>query len=301
VSISDVKSVLQDGGVNIATIDFVGPTSCTVARSDVAYDQHAALEAWIDAKKGADATPATQPAPALAAAPQPAVIAAAKEEKAYHTLRELITADLAARTHLDAESLQMTFRPGDEKVLNLCEPTFRFELDPIRAQNLGDVAWTVTIDTDTGSQKVVVKANARAWQKQLVLAHPLASRQVIRDEDVVEHRALVDTLPFEPLLTKDQMTGQQASSELKPGTVMTARMVEAVPMVRAGQLVSVTLRQGSVEIRTVARAAEAGCYGQTIRLQNETTRDSFEAIVTGPQAASIDGKEAAPKVASAGQ
>jgi flagella basal body P-ring formation protein FlgA len=79
--------------------------------------------------------------------------------------------------------------------------------------------------------------------------------------------------------------------------VLTARLVEPLPLARLGQFVSVTLNQGGIRIRTTARAMESGSFGQTIRLKNEDTQDIFQATLTGPQEASIGPAEPA-KLAS---
>jgi flagella basal body P-ring formation protein FlgA len=322
VSIAQIKSMLHDAGINLATINVVGATACTIARSDTVYDERTALEQWIDAKQGTGDAPATQPAtdstpqpnsqpnaqpsppnpwsdsavqgvsvttaPQAQAAAQPAVLASETEEKQFHSLRELLTRDLATRTNLPIDQLQMNFRTEDEKVLNLSEPTFRFQIDPLRVRNLGDVSWNVTIFSAGESHRISINAEGRAWQQQLVLTRPLDSRQVIQPDDYVERRTLVDSLPNEPLLTRDQLINEQAAQSLKPGTIMTSRMVDAVPLVKAGQFVTVTVTQGGVQIKTVAQAMEAGSYGQTIRAKNEETRDIFEVTMTGPQAATMN-------------
>ena len=74
--------------------------------------------------------------------------------------------------------------------------------------------------------------------------------------------------------------------------IMTSRMVDPVPLVRAGQLVTVTLTQGSVQIRSVGRALESGAMGQTIKARNETSKDVFDVVVTGPQEARLGGDSA---------
>jgi flagella basal body P-ring formation protein FlgA len=182
----------------------------------------------------------------------------------------------------------MNFRPEDESVLNLSEPSFRFEIDPLRARNLGDVAWDVTILAGGESHRVTINAEGRAWQQQLVLARPVDARQVIQPDDVIERRTLVDSLPNDPLLTRDQLANEQSAENLKPGTVMTARMVDALPLVRSGQFVTVTIQQGGVQIKTVATAMESGGYGETIRVRNEETREVFEVTLTGPQEATMN-------------
>ena len=81
-----------------------------------------------------------------------------------------------------------------------------------------------------------------------------------------------DRLPDEPLLTIEQAVGQQAARDLKPGTILTARMVDPVQLIKTGQFVTITLSQGNIRVKTVVRAMESGSYGQTVRVKNESTR-----------------------------
>jgi len=114
----------------------------------------------------------------------------------------------------------------------------------------------------------------------------------------MQRRTLVESISDEPMLTIDQTVGQQAARELKPMMVLTGKMIDPVQLVKTGQLVTVTLEQGSVQLKTVVKAMEPGSYGQTIRVKNEATRDVFQVVLTGPQTATMN--LAAP-VASAPQ
>jgi flagella basal body P-ring formation protein FlgA len=210
-------------------------------------------------------------------------------EGPFHTLRDILTEDLAERLGLDPTALQIAFNPRDEKALNLSEPQFRFQVVPQRAKTLGSVSWEVQIIADAGTQRVSVGGMAKAWQEQVVLAKPISARQLIREEDVVNKRALVDKLDDQPLLTREQVVGNQSARDLKPGAVFTARMVEPVPLARSGQFVTVTLTTANVKVKTVARAMESGSYGQTIRVKNEATKEIYEVILTGPQTAEMNG------------
>ncbi|MGH7176351.1 MAG: flagellar basal body P-ring formation chaperone FlgA [Tepidisphaeraceae bacterium] len=294
ITVSEIKTTLHDAGVNVAAINFVGATSCTVNRSDVEYNEATALEQWAHANHAKAEPPATapalepiEPAPAVAMAPppDPQVV----QEKQFHTLRESLTLELTRRLNLPAEQLQLSFRPQDEKTLNLAEPLFKFEIDSGRARNLGEIAWAVTVVADNGTtRRVMIPATARAWETQTVVASAVAPKQVLREEDLIERRALVSRLSDDFAISRGQAVGQQAARELKPGTVLTARMVDAAQLVRAGQFVTIIHRQGNVTIKTVARATEAGSFGQTIRVKNEATRDVYQVIVTGPQEATLN-------------
>lgn len=308
VTLDEIRRTLHDAGVNLAVVRFSGPTSCTVARSDVQYDEKTALQQWIDAREGkataaapgAAPAPATQPAPQAAAEAPVAAKPVVAAESAVRSLRELLQADAAVRLSVPAEQLQITFNPADEKILNLAEPQFKFNLEARRLFGLGEVAWDVLIVTETGTKKVPVAATARAWQRQLVLNRPLAYRQVIRADDFTERRALVDHLSDEPLLTFNQAVGQEAARDLKPGTVLTSRMVDPVALAKSGQFITITLVQGNVRVKTVARAMEGGSFGQSIRVKNEATLETYEVVLTGPQEGTISPPPANHKVAAAG-
>lgn len=319
ISIDQVRQTLHDAGVNVAAIRFCGPTLCTITRSDVHYDENQALNEWITARQGGAPATAMGETSTKAVAPTSvqAITAsattssksddlpssstahgAASVDPPVKTLRDLIMADASAKLSVPVDQLQLTFNPIDDKLLSLPQSQFKFHLDERRVYNLGDVAWDVQVITDNGVRKFTIRANARAWETQLVAATPLAYRQVLRDTDLTEHRTLVDHLPDEPLLTRSQAIGQQAARDLKPGTILTARMVDPVALIKTGQFVTVTLDQGAIRIKTVVRALESGSYGQTVRVKNEATHDTYEVIVTGPQEGAMSPVPEESKLAS---
>jgi flagella basal body P-ring formation protein FlgA len=303
LTIQELKQILHDAGVSLSGINFSGAVSCTVDRTDVTVDEGKALQKWVAAReapgKAAEALPAkpkevpalfpAEESPAAQTDEQPTETAARAAEGPFHTLRDILAEDLAQRLGLDVTQLQLQFNLRDDQVLSLAEPQFKFNVVPQRARALGPVSWQVEVATDTGIQRVEVTAMAKAWQDQIVLVRPISGKQLIRDEDVTLKRALVDKLDDQPLLAHDQVVGNQAARDLKPGTVFNAKMVEPVPLARTGQFVTVTLTTANVKVKTVARAMESGSYGQTIKVKNEATKEIYEVILTGPQTAEMNG------------
>lgn len=305
VALDDLKRTLRDAGVNLAAIHFVGATRCTVSRVDAAFDESRAMEQWVTARRGEAASPAPAPPPTGALRPVPlatdanlattarvdaAPVAPDAAPADTASLRSILLDDLAHRTGLPRDSLHVTFRAGDEPILNLSRPQFDFQLDSVRARTLGQVAWNVTINPSglgAARRRATVVAEARAWQAQVVTRRGIAHKQLIREEDLEDRRTLVDRLPDDPPITRAQAVGQQAARDLKPGMVLTAKLVDAVPLVRPGQFVTITLAHGGIEVKTVAKALEGGAYGQTIRVRNETTRELFQVVITGPQSAVV--------------
>lgn len=299
ISLDEVRGLLSDAGVNLAQIRLSGATKCTVARTDVKFNEGDALKKWLDAqdpqsaKKQANsssdealAAPIDSP-PTVAVAPAPGD--RKKRPEPVRTLRDQLTDDLATRLQLPADTMQVTFNVKDDRVLNLVEGVFKFSLEPVRARDLGTFQYDVTITNNGNSQKTSIIGQARAWQQQVVVMKPVSFHQLIRDEDLQARKTLIDRLGTDPVITMTQAVGQQAARELKPGAVMTGRLVDAVPLVRTGQLVTVTYTQGSIQLRSVARATQGGSFGQSVQVKNETTGAIFEVILTGPQTGTMSG------------
>jgi flagella basal body P-ring formation protein FlgA len=263
IDLDEVKVLLDGAGVSLASIDFFGALRCVVTRS---------------------AQPATEtPAATVAPTTRPAETAVESHALAARTLRDVLIAEVAERFGLPVESMQVRFSPQDEKVLNSTESNCKFEVDPRRQRNIGDITWDVGLIFSAGRQKVSISAYVRAWQTQIVAIKPIAARQVIAEGDVTEKRVLVDRLSDEGTLTLDQIVGQQSARDISPGVAFTGRMIESVQLAKVGQLINVVIQQGHVQLKWVAEARESGAYGQAIRVRKPGTRDEFSVLLTGPQ------------------
>ena len=266
IDLQQVKSVLRDAGANLALIRFSGVTSCIVTRSDAPADE---------------AGPLVIATPAIGATSRP--VAATVVDKAGRTLEETLLADASERLGVAPDQMQVRFDAQHQGILKLAEPLMQFSIDGRRLRGLGEVKWDVTLIAGQTRQRVSIGAYVRAWQQQVVLSRPVAYRQVIREEDLTVRRTLADSTPDDPLLSKEAVLGQQASRDLAAGTVLTSRMVAALPLVQRGQLVSVTVESGKITVKTVAEAREEGVFGQTIRVRKVGTQEEFNVTVSGPQ------------------
>lgn len=268
LDLAELKATLTDAGVGLGSINFVGATACRIERSDAKFAPGVALDQYTAAVTN---TPATTQAQTPDAA-------------GVRTLRRVLAEDLAGRLHLDAEDLQLTFKPEDEAVLRRAEPHDSFDVRPQRAGDLGDVSWVVSV---SGEKRIFLAASARAWRKQVVANQAIAARQPIAAGDVTERRTLVDRLGPDALLATDKVVGQAAARDIKAGAVFTTQMVNAVQLVKSGQDVMVDTASGAVRLRIAARALSDGTMGQTVLLRNEQTRQQFHAVVTGPRTVSL--------------
>jgi len=260
IDLDELKAILEGAGVNLAVVDFSGALRCLVTCS-----QQAPIETVV--------SPTTRPIESV-------IGSAAASQR---TLKDVLIAEAAERFQLPIESLQVRFSPQDEKVLALSEANFKFDVEPRKQRNLGDISWDITAISGSARQKHTIYANLRAWQNQIVAIKPIVARQVIGEADVIEKRVLVDRLPEEGSLSIDQVVGQQSARDLSPGVAFTGRMIEAVQVAKVGQLINVMVEQGHVQLKWVAEARESGSYGQTIRVRKPNSRDEFSVLLTGPQ------------------
>jgi flagella basal body P-ring formation protein FlgA len=291
ISIEQIRTALRGAGINMGVLRFAGPLTCTLTRSDGEADEQTALAQWASAKQEVDFAPPTQVSNAIpAAATVPAFRGDNKPQRdasPTRSLSSILTDDLAVRLGIPADQLQMTFNPQDENVLRMAEPLFRFNIVSRQAMTLGQVSWEVQILTGGKAQRVSINAFARAWQNQLVVAKPLGYHQVIRRDDLSEQRVLVEQMPAEPMVSSSQVLGQEAARDLNTGTIVSARMVDPITLVKTGQLVTIAVNVGQVAVKTVGTAMETGTFGQTVKVRNEATQDIYEVTVTGPQEGTI--------------
>jgi flagella basal body P-ring formation protein FlgA len=72
--------------------------------------------------------------------------------------------------------------------------------------------------------------------------------------------------------------------------MLRAELLEAKPLVRRGERVTILARVGGVEIKTTGKAQSAGALGEAIEVCRDGARrkqDMFEAIVIGPKTVTV--------------
>ncbi|NVJ03594.1 hypothetical protein HV824_36650, partial [Myxococcus sp. AM009] len=58
LTMRELRETLTEAGLNMAVLRLAGATTCTVARTDVKYDEKTALDQWIAARETGQAKPA---------------------------------------------------------------------------------------------------------------------------------------------------------------------------------------------------------------------------------------------------
>jgi flagella basal body P-ring formation protein FlgA len=303
VSIDQIRQLMLDSGFNPAMLNLSGAVECTINRSDIEFDEAAALKLWIE--QGEARHPTTdQPAPrvevlANLAQAQTAALEGksapvdADKPRDDRTLRQRLVDDLASSLPDGVVSLQVDFRPEDKPFLNLTSAMADFDVRPVRTGDVGPIAWHITITRAGVAKTMPIQAHARAWMNQVVARRPMSVKQLITEQDIEVKQTLVDRIGSDKPLKYEQIVGQQASRDLRVGTLMTSRTVDPVELSRPGEPITLIIRRGTLEVKSVGTAMGGGTYGTRIRVRNEATRQIFEATLAGPQLAII-GDEGTP-------
>src|SRR5262249_5981216 len=157
-------------GVNLAQINFCGSMNCKINWTDPRLES--ALEQAV-ASSTRKMSAATRPTFSHVGASAPAGEEGPIISVGLRTLREILIEELATRFNLPKDSLEVKFRQDDERLVNLSEGQFQFDVEPRRQRNVGDVVWDVTIRSGGGKQQAAVGAYVRAWQVQVFAARPI--------------------------------------------------------------------------------------------------------------------------------
>lgn len=112
----------------------------------------------------------------------------------------------------------------------------------------------------------------------LVAKHTITRGQVIRAGDVTSRQVEYG----EGFLTRlEEVENSEATRTIRAGDPIRQDDVQAVPLVRSGDIVTVTSRHGAVRVSKPMKARSGGSLGETIKLVHLDSREEVTARVVG--------------------
>jgi flagella basal body P-ring formation protein FlgA len=121
---------------------------------------------------------------------------------------------------------------------------------------------------------------ARGNVEVLSYARSLAAGEIIQPTDLVWTK--VAAAPTDAPTDADAVIGQAAKRPLRAGAVVMSRDVGTAQVVKAGDLVSVAYDNDGVSLSMQGKAMGAAGVGETLSVQNPSSKKIVQAIVTGP-------------------
>ncbi len=270
VSIELIRSALTAGGANLAQITLSGATQCAVSRPDRPAPTP-------DAKAGSQGSkPSTKRSTDLAAAP-------ATEAPPTHTLRQAVIDHFNAEFARYTGTAEVVFDRTSEQVLDLSGPSYEFKIRR-RGQPLGLCPMEVeVVSAGRSVQTVPLVAQVSLIRRAVVARRTINQDAAVQPADV-ESASLtftrLDKLGVDELAA---VVGQRAKRVIPAGSLLEAEMLESVPLVLRGQLVTLTSVAGGIRVVTTAKAAQDGRFGDLIKVRSvDDKRLEFDAQVAAP-------------------
>lgn len=261
-----IRAIVQASGVNMADVTIRGAVQCVVTRPLVATpSNHAETAKSLDTRSDRRSAPDAR---------SPAQV----------TLREAVLQhfhDELARYEGRAE---IVFDRGSANVLDLTGTDYEFHIRRRGSQPLGLIQATVTVSANGVSvQSVPIVVQVSMLRRVVVSRRAINQGATIRQSDVELSTLTFSRVTDLGMTDLARAIGQRAKRFIPAGTVVEADVIESVPLVTRGQLVTLRSVSGAVQIVTTVKAQRSGLLGETITVRlTDKRRVEFDAVVVGP-------------------
>lgn len=140
-------------------------------------------------------------------------------------------------------------------------------------------AGTVEVACGTPAWKLYVPVRVANQRRVLVLRQPVAAGQVLAAGDLELVERDLARVAQGVLVDPEAAVGRVARRHLQAGSLLTTADLQAGKVVRRGDTVDLVTRRGTVEIRVQARATRDAAVGDTLQVENLSTRRVVQGTV----------------------
>lgn len=285
-----IRSAVSASGANMARVTLGGSTRCAVTRP-------------ADLMKQGTRTTHNASASQDSLRESPARISNAEPNDDDRTLRSFVEAYFDRELRRYNGRARVHFDTNAEQVLSLTSPTYSFEVKRRSGSSVGLTA----LDIDVKSAGRVVQSVPLTARVTLIRPVLVAGRSINQGATITESD--IDTIPIafdrlSDLGLEDpaQAIGLRARRFIPAGAQIDPGILESVPLVRRGQLVTMESIAGSVRVVTTAKAMDDGLRGDAIKVRSVDNRKvEYDAVVVGPGAVQVGGAPQARLVRAGGK
>lgn len=136
-----------------------------------------------------------------------------------------------------------------------------------------------------GATQAAGPVAARGNVDVLTWARSIPAGEMIQPSDLVWGKAAL--APADAPNDPDAVIGLAARRPLRAGAAVAGRDVSAPQVVKANEVVTLTYDNGGVSLSLQAKALSGGAIGETINVQNVTSKKTVQAVVIGPGQAAV--------------
>lgn len=144
-----------------------------------------------------------------------------------------------------------------------------------------------------GLRRIVVRSGAdgggavagRGNVEVLTYARSLSAGEIVQPQDLVWGKAAA--APSGAPADAEAIIGLATRRPLRAGAVVSSRDVTAPQVIKAGELVVVNYQDGGISLSLQGKAMAAAGLGETVSVQNTSSKKILQAIASGPGEAVI--------------
>ncbi len=148
---------------------------------------------------------------------------------------------------------------------------------------LGLTPFQVILRTADGEEKRLwVNADIRVYTQVVVARHPIARLRRIAEEDLSLERRNRASLSPDTFTSVQEVVGKRTRRFIQVGDPIRLSQVEVPPVVRRGDLVTITLENEVIRITARGKVMENGRPGEMIRVRNLSSgKNLFARVIDG--------------------
>jgi flagella basal body P-ring formation protein FlgA len=295
--------IAQQGAEGTASqLQLSGAASCEITVSD-GTTKTVALVAAVPVTSVTPAAPApTTPvignAPAVVDAAEPAVVTAsvvndagdAAAAPASPTLGEAITARLQKELGLGPADFRVRFDALNTLKDSPAPDGGHWEFRPLTRTFVGTVMWEVEAVNGTRvSHRMTLETTVERREMVLTAAMDLSRGEPVTKESYSVEEAWLDrNLPT--LLTDEKdVIGLAAQRDIAAGERLDKRDFKPLLLAQRGDTVTVVFISGSLQVKMTGQAKQDGKMHDSIEVENESTREKYQAELIGKKLAVVGG------------
>ena len=271
-----IRSVLAANGANLARLTLSGATQCAVSRPSQPSPTPASAANRSSTSSGSSNR--------RKAEGDHKATSDASESANGKTLRQAVIDHFNAEFARYGGTAEIIFDRTSEQVLDLSGPAYEFKVRRKGNSPLGLCPLEVEVLSQGRAVQTVPLVVQVTLTRRVVIARRTINQGAAIAAADVELTALsftrVDELGLDDVA---QTVGQRAKRVISAGSLVETEMLEAVPLVLRGQLVTMTSLAGAVRVVTTGKAGDDGRRGEVIRVRAADDRKvEFDAVVVGP-------------------
>lgn len=273
VDVEQIRTALEAAKVNLANLCITGSAACRV----FCPVEPAELSGGMAARDGGKGQNADARVVTLGTAVQ--------------NFLEKNLADLGGH-------IEVRFGAANKTVLGLAGEGMTFRVHSRTNSLLGLITLDVDVlQADKVARTIPVLAEVALYKNVVVACRPINSGNAIHDDDVGLQERRFTRAEDIGLGSPAQAVNRQARHYIDRNQMIGHRDVQALPLVRRGDSVTVSFKRGGLVVRGSAKALKEGAQGDRIDVKSEPGGQVYSAVVTGLKA--VEAEPAAGATAAA--